>query len=94
MRAEHNLQSISYTVHKSLYHKSLFSQITSLCQILHKETNTTHHTSYLVEHINLFRKDKIIATISERKHRKSKTHVLEPIHILQALNTETYIHCL
>ena len=47
-----------------------------------------------LHHKSLFLKPQLISTISERKPRKTITHVLEPIYIPRALNTGTCISCL
>ena len=59
-----------------------------------QQKHTIQPTSYLTEHTNLSRKDKIIFTISERKPRETITHVLEPIYNPPALNSGTCINCL
>ena len=60
-------------------------------QIFHKETNTTQHTSYFIEHTNLSQKVKTIFTILKCQPRNTTTHVL-PIYIPQALNMRTCIN--
>ena len=55
-------------------------------KIFHKVTNLTQHTSCFI-YISLSRKVKTILTISKCQPGKAITHVVELIHIPQALNT-------
>ena len=47
------------------------SQITTLGQIFHNETNIAQHSSYFTEHTNFFRKVEIISTISKCQPRQT-----------------------
>ena len=94
--------SLSYSIHKSLNHKSiLFFFFFSLSffffnhnSVFHKETNSTQHTSNFMEQTNLSRKVKIILTISKCRPRDTMTPGFERIYIPWAFNTGTCINCL
>ena len=87
--AENKLQSISKLfIPQVIIQQVSLSQTTTFCQIFHKQSNKTHFIFHRI-HQSLLEKNKMKSTISEHKPRKTRTHVLEPIHILQALNKET-----
>ena len=72
--------------------KYLFDKHQLSVKIFHKETNTTEHTSYFVEHTDSFGKWKSYSQLKTPTRKHSNTCYY--IYIPRALNTETCINYL
>ena len=76
----------SYSIQKSLNHKSLVLK-PQLCQIYFtNKTNTEQHTSYFITHISVPRKGKMLSTISKYKVRQTK-HMFRRLFIIRGHST-------